>query len=141
MRDKIKALVISDDPQMLAFLNDNLGKNGCRVICTRSTGEDLKALLDEEMPGLVILDIMMPALDGIEVCLRIRHWSAAPIMMLSTWGAARGQVRGLDLSAESYLTEPFGAEAFRRRLDAVLRQDFVASRRREAGTAATSLNN
>ncbi len=125
MMAKVKTLVISNDPAMLKFLQQNLGENGYHIATTQRTEEDLKEVLDRELPDLVILDIMMPSLDGIEICLRIRQWSQVPIMMLSTWGAGEGKIRGLDLAAESYLTEPFGTDAFRARLREVLQHNFA----------------
>jgi len=100
-------LIVSGDSTLLRFLHGSLPARDYQVTSTRETGEELKLLLDKELPDLIILDIMMTSMDGIEVCLRIRQWSQVPIIMLSTWGASRGTVRGLDLSAEGYLTEPF----------------------------------
>ena len=123
---KIKILVISSDPVMLRFLQQNLSESDYQVASTKHDKEELRAILDKELPDLVILDIMMPNLDGIEVCLRIRQWSQAPIMMLSAWGTGEGKVRGLDLSADSYLTEPFGIDELMARIKEVLRCNFVA---------------
>ena len=113
---KVKTLVISSDPELLRFLQQNLTESNHQVTSVQRTGEELRAVLDEELPDLVILDIMMPGLDGIEVCLAIRQWCQIPIIMLSAWGAGEGKVRGLNLSAESYLTEPFGADELRSRI-------------------------
>lgn len=103
-----KILIVSGDPVLRGFLHHNLPDKGYQVASTKDSGEELKAVLYQELPDLVILDIMMPRLDGIEVCLRIRQWSQVPIIMLSAWGAGRDKARGLDLSAESYLTKPLG---------------------------------
>ena len=122
---KNKILVISGDPVMLGFLQLNLRESEYQVVSTQRTGEELGAVLDEELPNLVILDIMMPDLDGIEVCLRIRQWSQVPILMLSAWGAGQDKVRGLDLSADSYLTEPFGIDELRAQIKETLQRSFA----------------
>lgn len=64
-------------------------------------------------------------LDGIEVCLRIRQWSRIPIIMLTTWGAGEGKVRGLNLGADGYLTEPFGIDELTARIKEVLRRNLA----------------
>ena len=108
MRARLKILVISSDRVIIRFLQDNLDNNDYEVVSTQQTKEELKGVLDKEMPNLVVADIMMPNMDGIETCLRIRQWSQVPIMMLSAWGAGQDMIRGLDLSADGYLTKPFG---------------------------------
>ena len=108
MRARLKILVISSDRVIIRFLQDNLNNGDYELVSTQQTKEELKAVLDKEMPNLVVADIMMPNMDGIETCLRIRQWSQVPIMMLSAWGAGQDMIRGLDLSADGYLTEPFG---------------------------------
>ncbi len=108
MKARLKILVISSDRVIIRFLQDNLNDGDYEVLSTQQTKEELKAVLDKEMPSLVVADIMMPNMDGIETCLRIRQWSPVPIMMLSAWGAGQDMIRGLDLSADGYLTEPFG---------------------------------
>ena len=108
MRARLKILVISSDRVIIRFLQDNLDNGDYEVVSTQQTKEELKAVLDEEMPNLMVVDIKMPNMDGIETCLRIRQWSQVPIMMLSAWGAGQDMIRGLDLSADGYLTEPFG---------------------------------
>ena len=124
MKVNAKVLVIGNDPAMLRFVKENLSDGSYQVTYTPHTAEELKSILDKEIPNLVILDILMPNMDGIEVCLRIRQWSQAPIMMLSTWGAGEDKVRGLDLSADGYLTEPFGVNEFKARLREALERDF-----------------
>ncbi len=126
MMAKIEVLIISSDPVLLRLLRQNLNESDYQVTNTQHTGEELKAVLEKETPDLIILDIMMPNLNGIEVCLRIRQWSQTPIMMLSTWGATKGKIRGLDLSTDSYLTEPFGIGELTERIENVLQRNFAA---------------
>jgi len=118
-------MVISSDPTMLRFLEQNLSENDYPIANTQYTGEELRAVLDTEHPDLIIVDIMKPNLDGIEVCLRIRQWSDAPIIMLSAWGAGADKVRALDLGADCYLTEPFGVDELRARINEALRYNFA----------------
>ena len=120
MITKQRILIISDDPQLLGLLTDNLPDDSYRLRSTEDRGEELRAVLDDETPDLVIVDILMPWMDGIELCLRIRQWCPTPIIMLSTWGAKQNAVRGLDLSAESYLTESFDVDALMERIDGAL---------------------
>ena len=117
---KRRLLILSDDPVLQGFFHRNFREECYPVMTTPGTSEALNTLLDRVQPDLVILDIGMPHLDGIEVCLRIRQWSEVPVMMLSTWGAASGKVKGLDLSSDSYLTEPFGAAKLRIQIDEAL---------------------
>ena len=127
MAAKTKTLVISSDSVMLRFLQQNLNESYYQIVSTQHSGEELRAIVAQELPDIVILDIMMPNLDGIEVCLRLRQWSQVPIMMLSAWGAGEDKVRGLDLSADSYLTEPFGIDEVMERIREI-RQCNLAAR-------------
>ncbi len=103
-----KVLVISEDPALLRFLRCNLDGTEYQIICAKPNGQDLEALVDEALPDFALIDVKMPWMDGIELCLHLRQCSQVPIILLSTWGAGKDRVRGLDLSAEGYLTEPFG---------------------------------
>ncbi len=107
---KTRILAISSDPVMLRFLGQNLSAGDYQLVTRQDSAEELRAELEAELPDCIILDIMMPSLDGIEVCLRLRQWCLTPILMLSAWGAGEGKVRGLNLGTDSYLTEPFGAD-------------------------------
>ncbi len=125
MTSGIKVLTISRDPALVRFLQQNIDDGEYEFASTRQTGEELREVLERELPSLVILDIMMPNLDGIEVCLRIRQWSLVPIVMLSTWGVEPGKVRGLNLSTETYLTEPLGIDEVKARIMETLQRNFV----------------
>jgi len=114
---KNKILIISDDPQLLGVLQDNLPTNGYQVMNTVDSGEELKEVLDEVLPNLVILDAVMPRLDGIELCLRIRRLCEVPILMLSGWGTTKDMVRGLDLNADGYLSEPINIDDLMLQID------------------------
>jgi DNA-binding response OmpR family regulator len=110
-----KILVIAKDPALSTIMEQEL-QDEYEIVCTQRTGVDLKDIFYEETPDFIILDIMMPNLDGIGVCLTIRQWSHVPIMMLSTWGTGSDKVCGLNLGSETYLTEPFGAEELKARI-------------------------
>ncbi|MBA7687903.1 Transcriptional regulatory protein WalR [subsurface metagenome] len=110
LANKKKILIVSDDPKLLGVLQGNLPNNCYQVMSSRDSGEELREVLDEVLPDLVILDVLMPRLDGIELCLRIRRWCEVPIIMLSSWGAGKDEVRGLDLGADGYLSEPFNID-------------------------------
>ncbi len=103
-----KILIVSSEPELLGLLQHRLPENGYKVTSIGDIGDDLKEVVDMFLPDLIILDVLMPWLDGIEVCLRIRQWCQVPVIMLSTWDARKDTVRSLDLNSDSYLTEPYG---------------------------------
>lgn len=103
-----KILIVSSEPELLGLLKHRLPENGYQVTSIGDIGDDLKEVVDMFLPDLIILDVLMPWLDGIEVCLRIRQWCQVPVIMLSTWDARKDTVRSLDLNSDSYLTEPYG---------------------------------
>ncbi|MGD0779903.1 MAG: response regulator [Dehalococcoidales bacterium] len=120
MRPKTKILTISHDQSLVTLLQRELNDGNYEIVCTEHTGIQLKDVVDAECPEFIILDIVMPSLDGIGICLQLRQWTQTPIMMLSTWGADDNTVRGLNLSCDSYLTEPFGMDILKKRIEATL---------------------
>ncbi|MFC2122348.1 response regulator transcription factor [Bacteroidota bacterium] len=110
MPDKKKILIVSSEPELQGILHQNLPDGNYQLTNVDDCEEELKELVDQCLPDLIILDISMPWLDGIEVCLRLRQWCQAPVIMLSTWDAGKDTVRSLDLSSDSYLTEPYGVK-------------------------------
>ncbi len=125
MITKTKILAISRDLQLLGILQEDLGDD-YEVTSTPQTGINLKDVLRQERPDFIILDVMMPTLDGIEICLHLRQWTRTPIMMLSTWETRDGMVRGLNLGSESYLTDPFGINELKSRINETLRRNSAA---------------
>jgi DNA-binding response OmpR family regulator len=123
---KTKILAIGNDPELLGLLQEELNGNDYEVASTQDTGAGLRDELHEADPDFICLDIMMPKLDGIGVCLHLRQWTQVPIMMLSTWGAGEGKVRGLNLGSEGYLTESFGIAELKARINNTLRRDAAA---------------
>ncbi len=116
----IHILVIDDEPQMLRALRTILSEKRFRV-STAACGEDGLALAAAEQPDLIILDMGLPDMDGLEVCARLREWSAVPIIVLSVRDSERDKVAALDKGADDYLTKPFGIEELLARIRVALR--------------------
>ncbi len=118
---KIRVLVIDDEASILRYLGATLRKRGFEVT-TASDGEEGLKRAEEDNPSLVILDIVMPKMDGFEVCRRLREWTEVPIIMLSARGDEADKVKCLDLGADDYITKPFGTDELMARVKAVLRR-------------------
>ena len=118
-----KILAITSDSVLVNFLRQELSDDDFEIISTRHTGIQLKDVIEMEEPDFIILDIMMPTLDGIGVCLQLRQWTQLPILMLTTWGTTNGTLRGLNLGADDYLTEPFGIDTLKERIELTLKRN------------------
>lgn len=118
---KKRILTVDDEPSILKFLRSNLENNGYAVI-SAANGEEAIHAIEMELPDLVILDIMMPKMDGFDVCRQLREWSQIPIIMLSARGDEGDKVKCLDLGADDYIVKPFGASELIARVSAVLRR-------------------
>lgn len=127
MLSKNKILTISSDPVLVNILQRELDDGEFEIVNTQHTGSQLKDIIALEDADFIILDIMMPTLDGIGLCLQIRQWTQTPILMLTTWGTGDGKVRGLNLGSESYLTEPFDTDALKKRINLTLSQNAAAA--------------
>ena len=127
---KKRILVVDDELSILKFLRSNLEDRGYAAICA-TNGEEALHIIERELPDLIILDVMMPKMDGFEVCRRLREWSQIPIIMLSARGDEKDKVKCLDLGADDYIVKPFGANELMARVSAVLR------RTRMTGTSTT----
>jgi two-component system KDP operon response regulator KdpE len=114
-------LAVDDDVQVLSLVRDTLEMEGYRVI-TADSGEAAVAAFEQQPPDLVVLDIMMPGIDGYAVCRRIRSSSRVPIIMLTGMGSDEEKVRGLDAGADDYVAKPFSVEELLARARAVLRR-------------------
>jgi DNA-binding response OmpR family regulator len=121
MRAKTKILTITRDQSLVRLLQQELNDGNYEIINTEHRGFPLKEVVDAESPEFIILDIVMPSLDGIGICLQLRQWTQTPIMMLSAWDTVDGTVRGLNLGSESYLTEPFSIDTLRERIEDILK--------------------
>lgn len=116
-----KILVVDDEKQIVDILAFNLIKEGFDVICGYDGEEGLKLAI-EEKPDLVLLDVMMPKMDGFEVCTKIREQSQVPIIMLTARVEEADKVLGLELGADDYVTKPFSNKEIMARVKANLRR-------------------
>jgi two-component system KDP operon response regulator KdpE len=114
-------LLAEDEATLRDFIVRNLQIRGFQV-SEASNGLEALATWERENPDLLILDIMMPRMDGLEVCKRVRSHSAVPIIVLTALDAESDKVTALDLGADDYLTKPFGVEELLARIRAVLRR-------------------
>ncbi len=116
-----RILIVDDDPAIRKFIRANLEARDYKVLLADDGEEAVKAI-EQELPDLVLLDIMMPKMDGIEACRRIREWSNIPIIMLSAREGETDVVRCLDCGADDYLTKPFSLKELLSRIKAILRR-------------------
>ncbi len=123
--EKTHILVVDDDSAISRLLSTNLRARGYEVTAVIDGIEALEAV-EMEFVDLIILDIMMPKLDGVEVCRRIREWSRVPIIMLSARGDETDKVKCLELGADDYLTKPFGIAELMARIKTALRHSDAA---------------
>ena len=118
---KPRVLIVDDDVGILKYIRANLQSTECETLLATDGAEAL-TVVEKELPDLVILDIMMPKLNGFEVCRRIRQWSDMPIIMLSARQDVGEKVKCLNSGADDYVTKPFGISELRARVNAVLRR-------------------
>jgi DNA-binding response OmpR family regulator len=114
-------LVADDEPAVRRVLVMRLQMAGYRVICAED-GEEALTLFQNEQPDLVVLDVMMPKLDGFAVCRRLRAESCVPIIFLSALDAIAERVAGLDIGADDYLPKPFSPKELEARIATILRR-------------------
>ena len=114
-------LIVDDEPSLLATMAPLLRSRGYDVLTAMSGRAALEAV-ERDRPDLVVLDLGLPDIDGIEVCRAIREQSTTPIVVLSARGAEADKVRALDTGADDYVTKPFGAEELTARIRAALRR-------------------
>ena len=116
-----RILIVDDEPNILATVAPLLRSNGYIVLSAMTGGAALESV-DRDKPELIVLDLGLPDLDGIDVCRHIRQSSSAPIIVLSARGAEGAMVAALDAGADDYVTKPFGAEELLARIRAALRR-------------------
>jgi len=121
-----RILVVDDDTAITKFIRANLEAEGWQTIRAADGAEALKAV-EKELPVLMILDVMMPNVDGLEVLQRLRQWSQIPVIMLSVREEMAYKVKCLNLGADDYMTKPFGADELIARVKAVLRRNEVSN--------------
>ena len=115
-----KLLVIEDEPQMLRFLRSALATHEYRLV-EAVTGREALAHAAAHSPDVILLDLGLPDLDGIEVARRIREWSATPIIVISARGLEQDKIDALDAGADDYLTKPFSVGELLARIRVALR--------------------
>ena len=136
---KTTILTADDDPQLLRLIARNLELEDYQVLVA-SDGQQALEQIEQHAPDLVLLDVMMPRMDGFTVCQRVREFSAVPIIIVTARGQDQDKVRGLDLGADDYLTKPFSIEELLARVRAVLRRaHFTASEQAHAMHTTTTI--
>jgi DNA-binding response OmpR family regulator len=121
MPDSSTILLVDDEDAIQTLLAYPLERDGYRVVQARD-GEEALRRFEEEDVDLVVLDVMLPKLDGLDVCKRLRSRSSVPIIMLTARGEELDKVLGLELGADDYITKPFSIREFRSRVRALLRR-------------------
>jgi DNA-binding response OmpR family regulator len=125
MPDSSTILLVDDEEAVQKLLTYPLEREGFRVVQARD-GEQALERFAAESPDLVVLDLMLPKLDGLEVCKRLRAQSSVPIIMLTARDDEFDKVLGLELGADDYITKPFSIREFRSRVRALLRRTVAA---------------
>src|SRR5256714_7839287 len=121
MPDASTILLVDDEESVQKLLTYPLEREGFRVVQARD-GEEALSRFSAEHVDLVVLDLMLPKLDGLEVCKRLRASSSVPIIMLTARDDEIDKVLGLELGADDYITKPFSIREFRSRVRALLRR-------------------
>ncbi len=124
-----RALLVEDDPNIVDLIRSNLAVRGFDTVVS-ADGMRALQLLETESPEIVLLDLMLPEMDGFELCRLIRERSAVAIIVVSARGGERDKVSALNVGADDYMTKPFSIEELLARINATLR------RTRPAGTAS-----
>ncbi len=119
--DTTRALLVEDDPNIVDLIRSNLSVRGFdTVVC--GEGERALRLLETESPDIVLLDLMLPDADGMEICRRIRERSSVAVIVVSARGGERDKVTALNMGADDYMTKPFSVEELLARITATLRR-------------------
>jgi DNA-binding response OmpR family regulator len=121
MDEAKRVLVVDDEPRMRRFIHMNLDLEGYQVL-EANNGLEAVTRVREDLPDLVLMDVMMPEMDGFEALREIRQFSNVPVIMLTVKADEDDKVRGLELGADDYITKPFGPREMASRIKAVLRR-------------------
>jgi DNA-binding response OmpR family regulator len=116
-----KILIVDDEPRYVRLMEANLISDNYDVLKAYN-GQQALEIVEDQKPDLVLLDVMMPVLDGFTTCERIRKFSTVPIIVVTVKGEEKDRVRGLDLGADDYIVKPFSATELLARVRAVLRR-------------------
>jgi DNA-binding response OmpR family regulator len=117
----VRILVVDDEPLYLRLLKVNLESEGYEITTARN-GEEALEMITQFSPNLIIMDVMMPKMDGISACERIRQFSDVPIILLTARVEEQDRVAGLNIGADDYVTKPFSATELVARVKAILRR-------------------
>jgi DNA-binding response OmpR family regulator len=120
-RDGKRILVVDDEPRMIGFIRMNLELEGHQVVEAHNGLEALE-MVRTQLPDVILLDVMMPEMDGFETLRMLREFSSTPVIMLTAKGDENDKVYGLELGADDYVTKPFGPRELSSRIKAVLRR-------------------
>lgn len=126
MTDKALILAVDDEPGILKLFNQILSDDGFRVVSARDGNEALSAA-EEYRPDIILLDLTLPDMDGLEVMRRLRERVNVPIIMVTARGTDNDKVTGLELGADDYLAKPFNPQELTARVQAVLRRSHGAT--------------
>ena len=120
--DKLKILVVDDESRMRKLVRDFLVKQNYEVLEAENGEAALDVFFEEKDIALLILDVMMPKMDGWQVCREIRNYSKVPIIMLTAKGDERDELQGFELGVDEYITKPFSPKILVARVEAILRR-------------------
>ncbi len=120
--DRLKILVVDDEPRMRKLVKDFLVKSGYDVIEAQDGSQALDSFYEQKDIALIILDVMMPKMDGWEVCREIRQYSKVPIIMLTAKSDERDELQGFQLGVDEYISKPFSPKILVARVEAILRR-------------------
>ena len=122
MADRLKVLVVDDESRMRKLVKDFLSKSGYEVIEAEDGGRALDIFFEQKDIALIILDVMMPNMDGWQTCREIRQYSKVPIIMLTAKSDERDELQGFGLGVDEYITKPFSPKILVARVEAILRR-------------------
>ena len=120
--DKLKILVVDDESRMRKLVKDFLVKRNFEVLEAENGADAIDVFFSKKDIALVILDVMMPKMDGWQVCREIRQYSKVPIIMLTARGDERDELLGFDLGVDEYISKPFSPKILVARVEAILRR-------------------
>jgi two-component system KDP operon response regulator KdpE len=138
MTTPTRVLIIEDDPNIVDLIRANLAVRGFDTLVS-SDGTRALAMLEAEQPDMVLLDLMLPEIDGFELCKRIREKSSVAIIVVSARGGERDKVTALNVGADDYMTKPFGIEELLARILATLRRTRPAEAAAEAAPSVIAI--
>lgn len=125
--DKIKILIVDDESRMRKLVNDFLSRHNYDVVEAKDGEEAIDKFYADKTISLIILDVMMPKMDGWQTCREIRQYSKVPIIMLTARGDERDELRGFELGVDEYIAKPFSPKILVARVQALLRRSNASS--------------